>query len=69
MLHNISAYQLDLLRSMDSYMESTVVPILKDVGACWQPTDFLPDPASDTFLDEVGLSQLLARIPLECTAA
>jgi hypothetical protein len=51
-LHSISAHQLDLLRSMDAYMESTVVPILKDVGACWQPSDFLPDPASPDFLDE-----------------
>ena len=53
MLHNISAHQLELLRSMDKYMESTVEPILKDVGLCWQPTDFLPDSSSPDFLDQV----------------
>ena len=40
---------------MDKYMESTVLPILKDVGACWQPSDFLPDPSSPDFLDEVRI--------------
>ena len=59
MLHSISLHQLDLLRSMDKYMESTVLPILKDVGACWQPSDFLPDPSSPDFLDE-------ARAHLPC---
>ncbi|CAL8468822.1 g8363 [Coccomyxa elongata] len=52
-LHSISAHQLDLLHSMDKYMESTVLPILKDVDACWQPTDFLPDSSSPDFVDQV----------------
>lgn len=30
--------------------------MLKPVEKCWQPQDFLPDPSSDTFLDEVGLA-------------
>jgi hypothetical protein len=54
-LHSISSHQLDLLRSMDKYMESTVLPILKDVNLCWQPTDFLPDSSSPDFADQASL--------------
>ena len=52
-LHSINAHQLDLIHSMDGYLDKTVVPILKDVKTMWQPTDFLPDSSSPDFLDEV----------------
>jgi len=52
-LHSINLHQLDLIHSMDSYVEKTVMPILKDVKTMWQPTDFLPDSSSPDFLDQV----------------
>lgn len=52
-LHSINLHQLDLIHSMDSYMEKQVMPILKDVKTMWQPSDFLPDSASPDFLDQV----------------
>lgn len=55
-LHSINAHQLDLIHSMDGYLDKTVVPILKDVKTMWQPTDFLPDSSSPDFLDQVRSS-------------
>ena len=52
-LHSINLHQLDLIHSMDSYVDTTVMPILKDVKTMWQPTDFLPDSSSPDFLDQV----------------
>lgn len=57
-LHSISSHQLDLLRSMDRYMEESVLPILKSVESCWQPTDFLPDSSSPDFYDQVRIHLL-----------
>ena len=42
-------------------MDRTVLPILKDVDACWQPTDFLPDSSSPDFVDEVRIFTLQAK--------
>jgi len=53
-LHTISNHQLELVNSMAPYMESTVLPILKETTTMWQPTDFLPDSSSDTFIDEAS---------------
>lgn len=52
-LHSVSAAQLDAVNSMEGYVEETVLPNLKDVSKCWQPSDYLPDPSSPDFLDEV----------------
>lgn len=52
-LHSLTKERLELVQSLDGYMEKSVLPILKDVKDCWQPTDFLPDSSSPTFLDEV----------------
>eukprot|EP00951_Prasinocladus_malaysianus_P003241 scaffold23052_cov38-Prasinocladus_malaysianus.AAC.3 len=38
--------------------------MLKPVEKCWQPQDFLPDPSSDTFLDEVAeLRKRTSQLP------
>lgn len=39
---------------MAPYMEKTVLPILKETKTLWQPSDFLPESSSETFLDEVS---------------
>ena len=53
-LHSLSKERLELVQSMENYMTSDVMPILKDVDKLWQPQDFLPEPSSETFIDEVG---------------
>ncbi len=52
-LHSLGANRLEMINSISGYVEERVLPVLKDVDKCWQPADLLPDPASDTFLDEV----------------
>lgn len=54
-LHTISNEQLELVNSMAPYMEKTVMPILKETKSLWQPSDFLPESSSETFIDEVAL--------------
>ena len=41
-------------------MQSIVEPMLVDVSTAWQPTDLLPDAASDDFFD------LLQKLRAEC---
>lgn len=62
-LHSIGNEQLELVHSMDQYMAKEVMPILKDVDKLWQPSDFLPESSSDTFLDEVSISWPLYFLP------
>ena len=63
-LHNISKEKLELVGSIDAHLASTILPILKDTAKIWQPADFLPDPASDTFIEEVTqLRERTAQLP------
>ena len=55
-LHSISSQRLEVVESLESHVDRTVLPILKDVDACWQPTDFLPDSSSPDFVDEVRVA-------------
>ena len=52
-LHSIGKERLELVNSMTDHVVERVIPLLKPVDKCWQPSDFLPAPESDTFLDEV----------------
>lgn len=54
-LHSIEPHRLDIVNSMekDGWVERELMKMLKPVESSWQPADHLPDPASDTFLDEV----------------
>ena len=69
-LHSISSQRLEVVESLESHVDRTVLPILKDVGACWQPTDFLPDSSSPDFVDEVrrmceGISSAQAHAAMQ----
>lgn len=52
-LHSITQERLELVGSMDDYVEREIVPLLKPVDKCWQPTDYLPAPEAPEFLDAV----------------
>lgn len=54
-LHSISAHQLELLNSMEGYVESEVLSKLKPVEKCWQPADFLPEGNDPDYVDKVRL--------------
>ena len=41
------------MRSLGPVLQQSILPILKDTAKIWQPADFLPDPSSEGFIDEV----------------
>lgn len=45
--------KVEILKALDNWAEHNVLVHLKQVEKCWQPQDFLPDPTSDGFHDEV----------------
>ena len=63
--HSITAERLDVVKSMDNFAETELMPILRGSAkpdgseGCWQPQDYLPDPEAEDFLDQV--KELQAR--------
>ncbi|KAI4342827.1 hypothetical protein MLD38_027398 [Melastoma candidum] len=51
--HSMPAQKMEIFKSLDDWAEKNVLVHLKPVEKCWQPQDFLPDPASDGFDDQV----------------
>ncbi|WIA20089.1 hypothetical protein OEZ85_005948 [Tetradesmus obliquus] len=52
-LHSISQERLELVQTLGPYMESQVLPLLRDPTKSWQPSDFLPESSDPDFLDKV----------------
>ncbi|KAJ7542861.1 hypothetical protein O6H91_09G015400 [Diphasiastrum complanatum] len=48
-----SQQQIEIIRSLESWAEEMILPLLKPVEKCWQPHDYLPNFSSDTFMDEL----------------
>jgi len=58
--------KVELFTHLQPWAEEELLPLLKSVDKNWQPQDFLPDPTSDTFIDEVReLRQRCAELPDE----
>ncbi|MCO5553919.1 hypothetical protein L7F22_007445 [Adiantum nelumboides] len=47
------AENIDMFQSLQGWVETTILGFLKPMEKDWQPQDFLPDPSSDGFLEEV----------------
>lgn len=60
-LHSITPERLEIVGTMDDYVEREIVPLLKPVDMCWQPADYLPAPESPDFLDAVRCTLLHTR--------
>lgn len=58
-LHSMPPEKIELFKSLESWAEESILPYLKSVEKSWQPQEFLPEPSSDGFLDEV--KELRAR--------
>lgn len=52
--------RLDVMQTIEQFMEDYLKTYLKPIETNWQPSDFLPDPTSETFHDEVKELQDLA---------
>ncbi|KAB1214692.1 Acyl-[acyl-carrier-protein] desaturase, chloroplastic [Morella rubra] len=51
--HSMPPQKVEIFKSMEDWAEQNILVHLKPVEKCWQPQDFLPDPASDGFHDQV----------------
>ncbi|KAK6146360.1 hypothetical protein DH2020_020229 [Rehmannia glutinosa] len=51
--HSMPPQKIEIFKSMEDWAETNILVHLKPVEKCWQPQDFLPDPASDGFQDQI----------------
>jgi len=49
----LTAKRAEVIADMNDFAETELLKLLKDTSTNWQPQDFLPDPSSPDFLDEV----------------
>ena len=57
----------EIFKSMEGWAAKNILPLLKPVKESWQPQDFLPDPTSEGFHDQVRQIRARTReIPDEC---
>ncbi|KAJ4723701.1 Acyl-[acyl-carrier-protein] desaturase [Melia azedarach] len=50
----VSPENIETFKSMENWAWENILPILKPAEKSWQPQDFLPDPLSDGFLEQVN---------------
>ncbi|OMO62181.1 Fatty acid desaturase, type 2 [Corchorus capsularis] len=51
--HSMPAEKIEIFKSLEWWAEKNILTLLKPVETCWQAQDFLPDPASDGFYEQV----------------
>ena len=51
--HSLPPEKIEIFKSLEDWAEKNILTLLKPVEKCWQPQDFLPDPASDGFHEQV----------------
>ncbi|GAA0186507.1 hypothetical protein LIER_33795 [Lithospermum erythrorhizon] len=57
--HTMPPEKQEVFHSLNDWAEKELLVLLKPVEKCWQPNDFLPDPAAESFEEEV--KELRAR--------
>ena len=56
--------KIEIFKSLDDWAEKNILVHLKPVEKCWQPSDFLPDPASEGFDEQVkALRERVRELP------
>ncbi|KAK1582567.1 hypothetical protein Q3G72_016320 [Acer saccharum] len=51
--HSMSPQKMEIFKSLESWAEQNMLTHLKPVEKCWQPSDFLPEPESEEFHEQV----------------
>ncbi|XP_062227573.1 stearoyl-[acyl-carrier-protein] 9-desaturase 1, chloroplastic-like [Phragmites australis] len=51
--HSMPPEKVEVFRSLEGWAARSLLPLLKPVEECWQPTDFLPDSSSEMFQHDV----------------
>ncbi|GMH18219.1 hypothetical protein Nepgr_020060 [Nepenthes gracilis] len=56
----------EVIKSLEDWFENNIITLLKPVEQAWQPHDFLPNPASDGFYEQVKeLRERVQELPDE----
>eukprot|EP01018_Ginkgo_biloba_P001129 Gb_06753 [translate_table: standard] len=64
--HSMAPEKMEIFKSLENWAESNVLINLKPVERSWQPQDFLPNPSSESFEEEIKeLQQRALEIPDE----
>lgn len=64
--HSLTRNGLEVIQSLTPWAEKELGKYLKPASQAWQPSDWLPDPASDTFCDELtALRSSASNLPLD----
>ena len=53
-LYRMKQEQFEVIESMNDFVVEDVMPLLLKTTDAWQAQDYLPDPQSDTFMEEVA---------------
>lgn len=62
--HSMPPQKIEIFKSLENWAENNLLVHLKPVEKCWQPQDFLPDPSSEGFEEEVKeLRQRVKELP------
>lgn len=51
--HSMPPQKIEIFKSLEDWAEENLLVHLKPVEKCWQPQDFLPEPSSDGFDEQV----------------
>lgn len=53
--HSMPPEKLEIFKSIESWVSESVLPLLKPVEKCWQPSEFLPNKSQgpEQFAEEV----------------
>lgn len=51
--HSMPPEKIEIFKSLEGWAEENLLVHLKPVEKCWQPQDYLPDPASEGFHDQL----------------
>ncbi|MQL92543.1 hypothetical protein Taro_025167 [Colocasia esculenta] len=51
--HSMPPQKIEIFKSLEGWAENNILTLLKPVEKNWQPQDFLPDPSSEGFQEEV----------------
>lgn len=51
--HSMPPQKIEIFKSLEDWAENNILVHLKPVEKCWQPQDFLPDPSSEGFHEEI----------------
>ncbi|XP_021774823.1 stearoyl-[acyl-carrier-protein] 9-desaturase, chloroplastic-like isoform X2 [Chenopodium quinoa] len=59
--HSMPPEKIEIFNSLENWASENVLVYLKPVEKCWQPQDFLPDPNSDGFYEQIKEMQGRAK--------